>query len=95
MAFKKGQSGNPSGKPVDHKFLAALNRAIAQDDGKRLRKSAEALLNLAADGEAWAVRELADRLDGKPSQTLQGPNGSGVFDLGLPWLKKEIADRNQ
>ena len=53
-------------------FYGALSRAIAQDDGKRLRQAAESLLNLAAEGEAWAVRELADRLDGKPTQTIAG-----------------------
>jgi HPt (histidine-containing phosphotransfer) domain-containing protein len=69
MPFKKGQSGNPAGTPKDKKFINALNRAIAQDDGKKLRKAADKLLDNAAAGEAWAVRELADRLDGKPAQT--------------------------
>ena len=46
-----------------------LRKAIAQDDGKRLRVSIEKLLNLAANGEPWAIKELADRLDGRPKQT--------------------------
>ena len=50
--------------------MNALNRAIAQDDGKRLRDAAEQLLTLAAEGEAWAIRELADRLDGKPKESV-------------------------
>lgn len=49
---------------------AALRRAIAQDDADRLRKAAEKLLTLAADGEQWAIRELADRLDGKATQQI-------------------------
>lgn len=49
-------------------FIKALNRAIAQDSADRLRQCAERLLDLAAAGEAWAVKELADRLDGKPIQ---------------------------
>ena len=48
----------------------SLARAIAQEDGKRLRRAAEQLLDLAAAGEAWAVKELGDRLDGKPAQQL-------------------------
>jgi hypothetical protein len=51
-------------------FYGALQRAIAQDDGKRLRDAAEKLLDLAAQGEAWAVKELADRLDGKSAQSV-------------------------
>lgn len=57
-------------------FYNTLNRAIVQDDGKRIRAAAEKLLDLAANGEAWAVRELADRLDGKPSQTIAGDQES-------------------
>lgn len=52
----------------------ALNRVIAQDeDGKKLRAAAEWLLSAAASGDIGAIRELADRLDGKPHQTLSGP----------------------
>ena len=47
----------------------SLRKAIAQDDGRRLRASIEQLLNLASKGEPWAIRELADRLDGRPTQT--------------------------
>jgi hypothetical protein len=46
-----------------------LRKAIAQDDGRRLRASIEQLLNLASNGEPWAIKELADRLDGRPKQT--------------------------
>lgn len=48
----------------------ALDRALAQDDGKRLRAAAEKLLDEAANGEAWAIKELADRLDGKAAQAV-------------------------
>lgn len=51
-------------------FREALRRAIKQDDGKRLRAAAEKLLDLAADGEAWAVKEMADRMDGRAAQAV-------------------------
>jgi hypothetical protein len=70
MPFQPGISGNPDGTKREAKFAAAVNRAIAQDDGQRLRACAEKLLDLAAEGEAWAVKELADRLDGRPAQAL-------------------------
>jgi hypothetical protein len=46
-----------------------LRRAIAQDSGDRVRQAAERLLDEAAKGEQWAIKELADRLDGKPAQS--------------------------
>lgn len=53
-------------------FYNALTRAIKQEDGKRLRDAAEKLADAAAAGEAWAIKELRDTLDGRPAQTLQG-----------------------
>lgn len=40
------------------------------DNGVRLRKTAETLLDLAATGERWAVECLRDTLDGKPAQSV-------------------------
>ena len=71
MAWKPGESGNPEGGAKAKRFYAALDRAIIQEDGKRLREAAEKLLDLAAAGEAWAIQHLADRLDGKPKQQVE------------------------
>ena len=49
----------------------AIDRALAQDDGKRLRSIAETLLTKAADGDMSAIRELGDRLDGKAMQAIE------------------------
>ena len=70
MAWQKGQSGNPEGPVKQKRFYAALDRAIVQEDGKRLREAAEKLLTEASNGESWAIQMLADRLDGKPAQQL-------------------------
>ena len=66
MAFEKG---NQLGKK-SRQFEQTVRRAIAQDDGQRLRDCVEKLLDLAVSGEAWAVSMLRDTLDGKPAQTL-------------------------
>ena len=73
MPFQPGQSGNPEGARLhkQKRFFNALDRAIEQEDAKRLRAAAEKLLDLAAAGESWAVQMLADRLDGKPAQQVQ------------------------
>lgn len=74
------EAGAPKGNNNYKKgavFNDALRRAIAQDDGKRIRDAAEKLLDLAAEGTPWAVRELADRIDGKAMQavSLTGADG--------------------
>lgn len=90
MAWKKGQSGNPNGTPKDYKFIATLQRAIAQDNAKRLRAAAEQLLTLAAEGEPWAVKELADRLDGRPVQQIAGTGENG--EILLQAIERIIVD---
>lgn len=49
-------------------WLDALRLEIAIDDGARLQKAACQLLNKAAEGDLAAIKELADRLDGKATQ---------------------------
>lgn len=68
--WKSGTSGNPGGTIREKKFLAALERAVAQDSGVKLRQAADKLLDCAALGEPWAIQQLADRLDGKPTQQV-------------------------
>lgn len=72
MPFQPGQSGNPEGRRKEKLWAATLHRACLQEDGKRVRKAVEQLLDLAAAGEPWAIKELADRLDGRPAQMIVG-----------------------
>lgn len=65
MGAPFGNQNNLQNKP----FRDAIDRACAQEDGKRLRGAAEKLLNLAEAGEPWAIKELADRVDGRAHQS--------------------------
>lgn len=85
MPWKPGETGNPKGQIKEKKFIAALERAIAQDDGKRLREAAEGLLDAAAAKEPWAVKELADRLDGKSHQSV-------TTELNVNRDRRELSD---
>lgn len=71
-------------------FEQALHRAIAQDDGKRLRLAAEKLLDQAAEGSPWATQMLADRLDGKPTQMIVGSGENGEFEFTK--IVREVVD---
>ena len=72
MTWKKGQSGNPSGRPNDKPFYEELRKASAGTDPvtkkRKLRVIAEKLVECAMGGESWAIAQVADRLDGKPAQ---------------------------
>lgn len=81
--------GNQNAVKENRRWLSALNRAIAQDDGERLRAAAEKLLDKAAEGEPWAIREIADRLDGKPAQVIAGDPDN---PLGFGEIKVSIVD---
>ena len=72
MAGVAGRSGTNKGK--DKPFRDALRKRIAEagDDPKRLDRIALALLNKAETGDVAAIKELADRLDGKVTQPIAG-----------------------
>ncbi len=70
MPLQPGESGNPAGGQKAKRFFNALDRAITQDDGKKLRAAADKLIDLAVAGESFALQMLADRLDGKAAQSV-------------------------
>ena len=82
MAKKSGAQPGNTNATKNKPFREALDRAIKQDDGKRLRRAAERLLTMAAratKGDTRAIKELADRLDGKSVQPLSGPDGGDII----------------
>lgn len=60
--------------PKEKSFANMLNIALAvkEADGQttKLRRIAETLVEKAIEGEGWAIKEVADRTDGKPFQQL-------------------------
>ena len=56
-------------------------RKIAVQEPQRLRNVAETLFSAAELGEPWAVKELIDRFDGKPTQQteLTGADGESLL----------------
>jgi hypothetical protein len=44
-----------------------------------LRKIASQLVEKAIAGDPYATRDIRDTLDGRPAQTIQGPDGESVF----------------
>lgn len=87
--FQKGQSGNPNGRPKSKPFRDALNRVIQEsgDDDEALNVIARALYNKAKEGDVAALREFADRFDGKVAQAIGGDDELGPIKniLEVSW----------
>lgn len=69
----------------DKPFRAAIVRAlrIADNDPEKLDKIAQALVEAATEGKMDAIREIADRLDGKPAQAIIGDDESDPIQLAV------------
>jgi hypothetical protein len=68
-------------------WAETIKRAVTQSDADRLRRIAEALLSKAEEGDMSAIKEMGDRLDGKPAQAVEGTlEHSGNVMFG--WLKE-------
>lgn len=52
-------------------------RLVLTQNPERLRKIAEELVSKAEQGEAWAIKELIDRVDGKAHQAVALENADG------------------
>lgn len=77
MAAEIGNEYASKGRKVEK----LINRALVQEDDKRLRQGVEKLLDAVADGERWALEFITDRLDGKATQptTIGNLDGSPIF----------------
>ena len=62
----------------------ALKRALSRKSGKTYREGLDKVMDeyvtQACAGESWAIRDMIDRLDGKPAKavTLSAPDGGPV-----------------
>ena len=73
MAAPIGNTNAVKGKM----FYDKLRKALTQEP-HRLENIVGQLITQAEQGEAWAVKEIIDRLDGKAVQTTQMENSDGT-----------------
>lgn len=82
-----------SGRRQEKPFRDALRMelAAAGDDHKALRRVAAALLEKAFAGEVKAIKELADRIDGKVPQAIVGDDDEAAISV-VATIKRVIHD---
>jgi predicted transcriptional regulator len=74
--WKPGQSGNPKGRPKSITLSEAYRKMLSQvdetDPERRTRAEvlAEQMYIKASSGDVSALREIADRVEGKARQTI-------------------------
>jgi hypothetical protein len=88
--FKKGQSGNPGGRPkgsvkISSCYERSLSRPYPNDPEGRTYAQviADKTVELAAKGEIAAIREVTDRLEGKAKQSIEN---TGDVRVTLPMI---------
>lgn len=59
----------------------AIKEAVEGSDKTKLRAVAEALVDKAISGDVAAIKEVADRIDGKVPQALVGDNDEDPINL--------------
>jgi hypothetical protein len=72
--FKKGQSGNPAGRPKSITLSEAMRNELAKilpgTEQTFAEIIASKLVKAAALGNVLAAKEIADRTEGRPKQAL-------------------------
>lgn len=64
--FKKGQSGNPRGRPKGSMTLTGfLRKALWEGDAERAKRIIDAMITKAEEGDISHIREILNRIDGK------------------------------
>jgi hypothetical protein len=78
MAERGAPEGNKNASK-NKPWAEAVNRALLAEDGKKLRALADKLIDRALEGDVAALKEVGDRMDGKPAQAITGVDGGPVI----------------
>lgn len=83
---------NPKGAKSDKLWRDAIQRAVkrrlaGEGDPQALDQLADKLVEKGLAGDIPAIKEIGDRLDGRPAQTIMGDDESGPIKMEITWAK--------
>jgi len=92
-----GKAGAPTGNSNAKKaklWEQAIKRALARKADSNIDGGldlvADEFVNAAVNGDQWAIKELGDRIDGKPAQIIEGTGDNGEIIVKLLQSDAEI-----
>lgn len=101
--YLPGQSGNPHGRPKKGQtFTDILDKVLLEEqvtyNGRVItgkEAAARKLLEMAIKGDMRAITYLADRIDGKPFQSMgiEGGNGNDLFQVFADLKDSELCKK--
>lgn len=88
MAAPKNPAGPKSDKIWRDAVMRAVRRRDSDEDPQALEKLADVLVATAMAGDVVALKEIGDRLDGKPAIAVTG-EGGGPVKILVGWQTAE------
>jgi len=89
--FKKGQSGNPTGRPKKLPITDIYNELLEEGVTKSdIKKAMRSLVRGRSSATVQALKEMADRVEGKPTERHEITGAEG----GPVRVKVEIVKRS-
>lgn len=90
--FLPGVSGNPAGRGSTPSLVSALRAELDEREASgrpALRAIAGRLVEMALAGDIRAIREVLDRLDGKPRQAVEFDGGAKFELLPITFSRRD------
>lgn len=84
--------GNKNSIKSNRLFSETIKRMVTQSEGEVVRRIATALIEKASDGDLGAIKEFADRLEGKSIATteISGIDGADIpLSIGIKFVSAE------
>ncbi len=100
--FKKGQSGNPGGRPIDsitHLIKKKLAEVMPYENNRERKRYIDAILekimaNAIIEGDAQTIKMIWNYIDGMPDQRhkVEGADG-GPVKIEIEYVNPEIQNK--
>ena len=90
--WKKGESGNPKGRPKGMNVTARLKRILDENEGQVSEALAKAIIKAALKGDHKFVTTILDRVEGKVTDKLELDGQMRVVEQRFVVAKKPEQD---